>query len=78
MATSPRAKQCKGAGADLDRGEAERLVREAIQYAMATKRDSVTLVHNGNIMKFTEGAFKDWGYQIAREEFGDGPSPSRS
>jgi isocitrate dehydrogenase len=49
----------------------KRLVRKAIEYAIATKRDSVTLVHKGNIMKFTEGAFKDWGYQIAREEFGD-------
>jgi isocitrate dehydrogenase len=49
----------------------KRLVRKAIQYAIATKRDSVTLVHKGNIMKFTEGAFKDWGYTIAKEEFGD-------
>ena len=49
----------------------KRLVRKAIQYAIATKRDSVTLVHKGNIMKFTEGAFKDWGYQVAREEFGN-------
>ncbi|HKR65346.1 MAG TPA: isocitrate dehydrogenase (NADP(+)) [Thermoanaerobaculia bacterium] len=49
----------------------KRLVRKAIEYAIAAKRDSVTLVHKGNIMKFTEGAFKDWGYQIARDEFGD-------
>jgi isocitrate dehydrogenase len=49
----------------------KRLVRKAIQYAIATKRDSVTLVHKGNIMKFTEGAFKDWGYQLAADEFGD-------
>jgi isocitrate dehydrogenase len=49
----------------------KRLVRKAIEYAIATKRNSVTLVHKGNIMKFTEGAFKDWGYQLAREEFGD-------
>jgi isocitrate dehydrogenase len=49
----------------------KRLVRKAIQYAIAAKRDSVTLVHKGNIMKFTEGGFKDWGYQLAREEFGD-------
>ena len=49
----------------------KRLVRKAIEYAIAAKRDSVTLVHKGNIMKFTEGAFKDWGYQIAREEFGN-------
>jgi isocitrate dehydrogenase len=49
----------------------KRLVRKAIEYAIATKRESVTLVHKGNIMKFTEGAFKDWGYEIARAEFGD-------
>src|SRR5687768_12041209 len=49
----------------------KRLVRKAIEYAIAAKRESVTLVHKGNIMKFTEGAFKDWGYQVAREEFGD-------
>ncbi|HEY0159593.1 MAG TPA: isocitrate dehydrogenase (NADP(+)) [Thermoanaerobaculia bacterium] len=47
-----------------------RLVKKAIEYAIAAKRDSVTLVHKGNIMKFTEGAFKDWGYQVAKEEFG--------
>ncbi|HXA20122.1 MAG TPA: isocitrate dehydrogenase (NADP(+)) [Thermoanaerobaculia bacterium] len=49
----------------------KRLVRKAIQFAIAAKRGSVTLVHKGNIMKFTEGAFKDWGYQVARDEFGD-------
>src|SRR3989440_7658617 len=49
----------------------KRLVRKAIQYAIAAKRDSVTLIHKGNIQKFTEGAFKDWGYQVAKEEFGD-------
>lgn len=48
----------------------ERLVRQAIQYAIDHNRDSVTLVHKGNIMKFTEGAFKEWGYQLARDEFG--------
>jgi isocitrate dehydrogenase len=48
----------------------KRLVRKAIEYAIAAKRDSVTLVHKGNIMKFTEGAFKDWGYQLAKDEFG--------
>ncbi len=48
----------------------KRLVRKAIQYAIDNDRDSVTLVHKGNIMKFTEGAFKEWGYQLAREEFG--------
>lgn len=47
-----------------------RLVKAAIQYAIDNDRDSVTLVHKGNIMKFTEGAFKDWGYAIAREQFG--------
>ena len=48
----------------------QRLVRQAIQYAIDNDRGSVTLVHKGNIMKFTEGAFKDWGYELAREEFG--------
>ncbi|MGQ3891910.1 NADP-dependent isocitrate dehydrogenase [Legionella sp. CNM-4043-24] len=47
-----------------------RLIKAAIQYAIDNNRDSVTLVHKGNIMKFTEGAFKDWGYQTAREHFG--------
>jgi isocitrate dehydrogenase len=49
----------------------KRLVRKAIQYAIKQNRKSVTLVHKGNIMKFTEGAFKDWGYELAREEFAD-------
>ena len=48
----------------------KRLIRAAIQYAMRYNRKSVTLVHKGNIMKFTEGAFRDWGYQLAKEEFG--------
>lgn len=48
----------------------KRLVRRAIQYAVDQDLPSVTLVHKGNIMKFTEGAFKDWGYQLARDEFG--------
>jgi isocitrate dehydrogenase len=48
----------------------KRLVRKAIQYAIDNDRASVTLVHKGNIMKFTEGAFKNWGYELAREEFG--------
>ena len=48
----------------------KRLVRKALQYAVDNDRESVTLVHKGNIMKFTEGAFKDWGYELAREEFG--------
>ena len=49
----------------------ERLVRAAIEYAIANKRKSVTLVHKGNIMKFTEGAFRNWGYALAEREFGD-------
>ncbi len=48
----------------------ERLVRSAIEYAFAQKRASVTLVHKGNIMKFTEGAFMDWGYALAKKEYG--------
>jgi len=51
----------------------ERLVRKAIEYAIANGRDSVTLVHKGNIMKFTEGAFRDWGYALAAREFGATP-----
>jgi isocitrate dehydrogenase len=49
----------------------ERLVRSAINYAITEGRKSVTLVHKGNIMKFTEGAFKNWGYELAEQEFGD-------
>ncbi|MDX9701709.1 MAG: isocitrate dehydrogenase (NADP(+)) [Candidatus Auribacterota bacterium] len=49
----------------------QRLVRQAIRYAVENGKKSVTLVHKGNIMKFTEGAFRDWGYQVAKEEFGD-------
>lgn len=48
----------------------KRLVRSAIQYALDNNRSSVTLVHKGNIMKYTEGSFRDWGYQLAKEEFG--------
>jgi isocitrate dehydrogenase len=48
----------------------KRLVRKAIQYAIDQDLPSVTLVHKGNIMKFTEGAFRDWGYELAQEEFG--------
>ncbi len=51
----------------------KRLVRQAIQYAIDHGRSSVTLVHKGNIMKFTEGAFRDWGYELARDEFGAQP-----
>lgn len=49
----------------------ERLIRAAIQYAIDHKRPSVTIVHKGNIMKFTEGAFKNWGYELAEHEFGE-------
>ena len=48
----------------------KRLVRKALQYTVDNDRDSLTIVHKGNIMKFTEGAFKDWGYEVARDEFG--------
>jgi isocitrate dehydrogenase len=48
----------------------ERLIRSAIQYAIANKRKSVTIVHKGNIMKYTEGAFRDWSYALAKREFG--------
>ncbi len=54
----------------VSRDGTQRLVRKAIQYAIDNDRDSVTLVHKGNIMKFTEGAFKEWGYELAKEEFG--------
>ena len=48
----------------------QRLVEKALEYAVANGKPSVTLVHKGNIMKFTEGAFRDWGYEVAREKFG--------
>jgi isocitrate dehydrogenase len=54
----------------VSREGTERLVRKAIQYAIDNDRDSVTLVHKGNIMKFTEGGFRDWGYALAKNEFG--------
>ncbi|APZ43655.1 NADP-dependent isocitrate dehydrogenase [Acidihalobacter ferrooxydans] len=54
----------------VSREGTQRLVRKALQYVIDNDRDSLTLVHKGNIMKFTEGAFKDWGYQLAREAFG--------
>ncbi len=54
----------------VSREGTQRLVRKAIQYAIDNDRDSVTLVHKGNIMKFTEGAFKSWGYELAQSEFG--------
>ena len=55
----------------ISRFGTKRLVRMAIQYALTRGRKSVTLVHKGNIMKFTEGAFRDWGDEVAKEEFGD-------
>ena len=55
----------------VSREGTERLVRAAIEYALRLKRKSVTLVHKGNIMKFTEGAFRDWGYAVATREFRD-------
>jgi isocitrate dehydrogenase len=62
----------------VSREGTERLMRKAIQYAIDNEKPSVTLVHKGNIMKFTEGAFRDWGYELAQKEFGaelidDGP-----
>ncbi len=54
----------------VSREGTERLVRKAIRYSIANRRRSVTLVHKGNIMKFTEGAFRDWGYGLAKQEFG--------
>jgi isocitrate dehydrogenase len=57
----------------VSREGTERLVRRAIQYAIANDRPSVTLVHKGNIMKYTEGGFKSWGYELARREFGAQP-----
>jgi isocitrate dehydrogenase len=51
----------------------KRLVRRAIQYAIDRDLPSVTLVHKGNVMRFTEGAFRDWGYEVARDEFGAKP-----
>ena len=55
----------------ISRFGTRRLVRMAIEYAIAHKKKSVTIVHKGNIMKFTEGAFRSWGYEVAREEFGE-------
>ena len=57
----------------VSREGTQRLVKKAIQYAIDNERPSVTLVHKGNIMKFTEGAFKDWGYEIAAQDFGAKP-----
>lgn len=57
----------------VSRAGTERLVRKALNYAIDNNRSMVTLVHKGNIMKYTEGAFKDWGYELARREFGAQP-----
>jgi isocitrate dehydrogenase len=57
----------------VSRQGSQRLVRKALQYTVDNDRVSVTLVHKGNIMKFTEGAFRNWGYEVAREEFGARP-----
>jgi isocitrate dehydrogenase len=54
----------------ISREGSERLIRAALEFAVAKKRKSLTLVHKGNIMKFTEGAFRDWGYELAKREFG--------
>jgi len=54
----------------VSRPGSERLARAALEYAVRNKRKSVTLVHKGNIMKYTEGAFRDWGYDLAKREFG--------
>ena len=70
-ATSIRFPETSGIGIKpVSREGTRRLVRAAIQYAIEFNRKSVTLVHKGNIMKFTEGAFRDWGYEIAKDEFG--------
>ncbi len=62
--------ECTGIGIKpVSRDGTQRLVKSAIDYALANKRKSVTLVHKGNIMKFTEGAFRDWGYEISRESY---------
>src|SRR5881628_1214732 len=55
----------------MSRFGTQRLVAKAIEYAIKARRPSVTLVHKGNIMKFTEGAFREWGYEVAKERFGD-------
>ncbi|MEO6166993.1 MAG: isocitrate/isopropylmalate family dehydrogenase, partial [Chitinophagales bacterium] len=63
---------CVGIGfKPVSRIGSQRLIGAAIEYALEHKKKSVTLVHKGNIMKFTEGAFRDWGYQLAEEKYGD-------
>ncbi len=72
--TKIRFPQTSGLGIKpVSREGTERLVRKAIQYAIDNDKPSVTLVHKGNIMKFTEGAFRDWGYALAQTEFGAEP-----
>jgi isocitrate dehydrogenase len=69
--TKIRFPECCGIGIKpVSKEGSQRIVRAAIRYAIEHNRDSVTLVHKGNIMKYTEGAFKKWGYELAREEFG--------
>lgn len=71
-ATKIRFPETSGIGVKpISKEGTDRLVRAAIQYAIKEGRKSVTLVHKGNIMKFTEGAFKNWGYELAEREFGD-------
>jgi isocitrate dehydrogenase len=68
--TKIRFPQSSGIGIKpVSREGSERLIRAAIEYAISHKRKSVTLVHKGNIMKFTEGAFRDWGYELTKREF---------
>ncbi len=70
-ATKIRFPETSGIGIKpVSRDGTRRLVRKALQYAIDNDKPSVTLVHKGNIMKFTEGAFKEWGYELAKEEFG--------
>ncbi|MCF6337360.1 MAG: NADP-dependent isocitrate dehydrogenase [Gammaproteobacteria bacterium] len=69
--TKIRFPECSGIGIKpVSRDGTRRLVRKAIQYTIDNDRASLTLVHKGNIMKFTEGAFKEWGYELAKSEFG--------
>ncbi|WP_392449783.1 NADP-dependent isocitrate dehydrogenase [Staphylococcus massiliensis] len=71
-ATNIRFPETSGIGVKpVSKEGSERLIRAAIEYALENNRKSVTLVHKGNIMKFTEGAFKQWGYDLAEREFGD-------
>jgi isocitrate dehydrogenase len=72
--TAIRFPQSSGIGIKpVSKQGSQRLVRKALQYAIDNERVSVTLVHKGNIMKYTEGAFRNWGYELAREEFGARP-----